>query len=159
MKISLSTFALSGLLAFSLGVSADEEKKLTERQVPKNVQEAFQKAYPDAKDVKYKEEIKNGKVFFEIEFNQKSKELEALYSAEGLLIKTEEEIEIAKLPALIVQVIGKDYPKALLKEAEMILKPDGAVSGYEVEIEDGKKEVKLELDASGKILKTETNKD
>jgi hypothetical protein len=32
MKIPLSTFALSGLLAFSLGVNvnADEEKKLTE---------------------------------------------------------------------------------------------------------------------------------
>jgi len=99
------------------------------------------------------------KFFLKSSSIKKSKELEALYSAEGLLIKTEEEIEIAKLPALIVQVIGKDYPKALLKEAEMILKPDGAVSGYEVEIEDGKKEVKLELDASGKILKTETNKD
>jgi uncharacterized membrane protein YkoI len=159
MKIPLSTFVLSGLLAFSLGVSADKEKKLTEQQVPKNVQEAFQKLTPDAKDVKYKEEVTDGKAFFEIEFKQKSKELEALYSAEGLLIKKEEEIKITELPALIIQVIGKHYPKALLKEAEKILKPDEAVGGYEVEIEDGKKEVKLELDNSGKVLKTEANKD
>ena len=159
MKISLSTFALSGLLAFSLGVNADEEKKLTEQQVPNNVQEAFQKAYQDAKDVKYKEEITDRKALFEIEFKQKSKELEALYSAAGLLLKTEEEIKITELPAHIVQVIEKAYPKAQLKEAEKILKPDGVISGYEVEIEDGKNEVKLELDTSGKILKTEANKD
>jgi hypothetical protein len=62
-------------------------------------------------------------------------------------------------PAHIVQIIRNDYPKAQLKEAEKILKPDGAISGYELEIEDGKKEVKLELDPSGKILKTESNKD
>ena len=62
--------------------------------MPKNIQETFQKAYPDAKDVKYKEEITDGKAFFEIEFKQKSKELEALYSAEGILIETEEEIKI-----------------------------------------------------------------
>jgi len=36
----------------------------------------------------------DGKAFFEIEFKQKSKELEALYSAEGILIETEEEIKI-----------------------------------------------------------------
>jgi uncharacterized membrane protein YkoI len=159
MKISLYTFALSGLIAFSLSVSADEEKKLTEQQVPKDVKQAFQKAYPDAKDVKYKEEISDGKVFFEIEFKQKSKEFEALYTAEGILIETEEEIKITEIPAHIVQIIRNDYPKAQLKEAEKILKPDGAISGYELEIEDGKKEVKLELDPSGKILKTESNKD
>jgi hypothetical protein len=107
----------------------------------------------------YKEEITDGKAFFEIEFKQKSKEFEALYCAEGFLIETEEEIKITELPALIVQVIGKHYPKALQKEAEKILKPDEAVGGYEVEIEDGKKEVKLELDTRGKVLKAEANRD
>jgi len=99
------------------------------------------------------------KHFLKSSSNKKSKEFEALYSAEGFLIETEEEIKIAELPALIVQVIGKHYPKTLLKEAEKILKPDEAVGGYEVEIEDGKKEFKLELDTSGKVLKTEANKD
>ena len=82
-----------------------------------------------------------------------------MYSAEGFLIETEEEIEIAELPALIVHVIGKHYPKVLVKEAEKILKPDEAVGGYEVEIEYGKKEVKLELNTSGRVLKIESNKD
>jgi len=35
------------------------------------------------------------------------------------------------------------------------MKPDGTLTGYEVEIKTGKKEVELHLDTNGKILKTE----
>ncbi len=46
-----------------------------------------------------------------------------------------------------------------MKEAEKLLKPDGSIHGYEVEIKDGKKELEIHLDAAGKILKTETEKE
>jgi uncharacterized membrane protein YkoI len=35
------------------------------------------------------------------------------------------------------------------------MKPDGTITGYEVEIKSEGKELELELDSSGKILKTE----
>jgi uncharacterized membrane protein YkoI len=35
------------------------------------------------------------------------------------------------------------------------MKPDGAVTGYEVDIKVAGKEIELELDVSGNILKTE----
>jgi uncharacterized membrane protein YkoI len=34
------------------------------------------------------------------------------------------------------------------------MKPDGSLTGYEVEIKTGEKEVELHLDTNGKILKT-----
>ncbi|MEI7995483.1 MAG: hypothetical protein WCH01_11335 [Methylococcaceae bacterium] len=38
---------------------------------------------------------------------------------------------------------------------EQLMKPDGTVTGYEVEIKVAGKETELELDVSGNILKTE----
>ena len=38
------------------------------------------------------------------------------------------------------------------------MKPDGTVSGYEVEIVAGKKHLDIELDTNGAILETETEK-
>jgi uncharacterized membrane protein YkoI len=35
------------------------------------------------------------------------------------------------------------------------MKPDGTLTGYEVEIKTGGKEVELNLDTNGKVLKTE----
>ncbi len=35
------------------------------------------------------------------------------------------------------------------------MKPDGTITGYEVEIKEEGKELELELDGSGKILRTE----
>ena len=51
--------------------------------------------------------------------------------------------------------IKKAHPKAEIKEAEKLMKADGTVTGYEVEVKTGKKKLELELDAAGKILKTE----
>ena len=159
MKTNVSTLAVLGLAAlFSLSAQA-EEKELTATQVPKAVHEAFQKAYPAAKGAKYSEETKEGKPVYEVEFKAKGKEIEATYSADGGLMETEEEIKTSELPQAVVQAIKQKYPHAALKEAEKILKPEGTVSGYEVEIVAGKRHLEIELGADGTIVKTETEKD
>lgn len=147
---------LLGLAALSTGAYAGEENKLTEQQVPKPVLEAFHKAYPQAQDAKYEEEKEAGKTVYEVEFKDQGVKREASYAAEGTLIETEEDIKPDALPAAITEALKKTYPHATVKEAEKVMKPDGTVSGYEVEIKDGKKELEIHLDAAGKILKTET---
>ena len=159
MKTQVQTLTILALIACSSAASASEESKLTSKQVPQPVHEAFQKAYPAAKGVKYEEESADGKIAYEVKFKDNRKELEVLYSADGALIETEEEIKISELPDAVVKSIKKAHPHAKLKEAEKILNPDGTVRGYEVEIKDGKKWLELELDASGVILKTESEKD
>ena len=123
--------------------------------MPQAVHDAFKKAYPNAKELKYVQEVMEGKTAYGIEFKHKGRNIEAVYHADGTLIATEEEIRISELPEAIATAVKTAHPKSTLKEAEKILKPDGAVSGYEVEIKEGKKEFELELDAHGTILKTE----
>jgi uncharacterized membrane protein YkoI len=131
------------------------EKELSKNQVPQAVIAAFEKAYPNAKKLEFEEETFAGKAAYEVEYKKNGVEYEFLYSADGTLLQKEEEIDCKSLPEPVVQAIKKAHPKADIKEAEKLMKPDGTVTGYEVEIKAAGKEIELELDVSGNILKTE----
>jgi uncharacterized membrane protein YkoI len=158
MKIYPTTLAVLALATVSSLAGAAEEKQLPAKQVPQAVHEAFQKAYPAAKEATYLEKTKDGKITYEVEFKERGKKLEAAYSAEGAWIETEEEIKTAELPEAVVNAIKKAHPHATIKEAEKVLTLDGTVSGYEVELAEGKKRLEIELDANGAIVKTEAEK-
>ena len=155
----LSIPTLLGLAALSTSAIAGGEKKVTEQQVPKSVLEAFHKAHPNPVNVKYETNSKAGKTVYEIEFEDQGIEREASYSESGALLETEEAIKPATLPAAITEALKKAHPHATLEDAEKVMKPDGKVSGYEVEIKDGTKIWEVHLDAAGKILKTEAEKE
>jgi uncharacterized membrane protein YkoI len=150
----LIIMALGTSLAVASQVNA-VEKELSKNQVPKAVIAAFDKAYPNAKGLEFEEEMFEGKVAYEVEYKKNGMEYEFLYSADGVLLQKEEEIDGETLPVPIVQAIKKAYPKAEIKEAEQVMKPDNTVTGYEVEIKAAGKEIELELDVGGTILKTE----
>jgi uncharacterized membrane protein YkoI len=153
---SLLSVTLGTLLALAVGSANAAEKKLHKDQVPKAVITAFEKAYPNAKDMKFEEEMFEGKAAYEVEYKDNGKEYEATYSADGTLLQKEEEIEGELLPAAVMQAIKKEYPKGKIKEVEKLMKPDNTVTGYEVEVKTNGKEKELELDLNGKILKTES---
>ena len=137
------------------GQASASEKELKKDQVPKAVISAFEKAFPNAKELEFEEELFEGKTAYEVEYKRDGKEYEFLYSPEGVLLQKEEEVDVKTLPDPVIQAILKAHPKAKIKEAEKLMKPDGTVTGYEVEIKVAGKELELELDVSGKILKTE----
>ena len=137
------------------GQASASEKELKKDQVPKAVIAAFEKAFPNAKELEFEEELFEGKTAYEVEYKRDGKEYEFLYSSEGVLLQKEEEIDVKTLPDPVLQAILKAHPKAKIKEAEKLMKPDGTVTGYEVEIKVAGKELELELDVNGKILKTE----
>ena len=147
--VALATF----LAAF--GQANAGGKEINKDQVPKAVLEAFEKAYPNAKKVEFEKEMFEGKEAYEVEYKENGKEYEILYSAEGEVLQKEETIDVKDLPEAVVQAISKTHPKATIKEAEKVMKPDGTVSGYEVEIKAEGKKLELELDPNGNILKTE----
>ncbi|MGZ9255481.1 MAG: PepSY-like domain-containing protein [Candidatus Binatia bacterium] len=131
------------------------EKELNKNQLPKAVIAAFEKAYPNAKELEFEEETFAGKTAYEVEYKENGMEYEFLYSADGTLLQKEEEINGETLPEPVVKAIKKAYPKAEIKEVEQVMKPDSTVTGYEVDIKEDGKKIELELDVSGNILKTE----
>ncbi|MDO8333669.1 MAG: PepSY-like domain-containing protein [Nitrosomonas sp.] len=149
----LITAILFTFLIASGQVNASEE--VGKHQVPKTVLEAFDKAYPNAKEVEFEKEMIEGKAVYEVEYKENGKEYEILYDSDGAILQKEETIDVKSLPEGVVQAIFQAHPKATIEEAKKVMKHDGTVTGYEVEIKTEGKELELELDTYGKILKTE----
>ncbi len=143
------------ILLIALGQAHASEKEVSKDQVPKAVLEAFEKAYPNAKEVEFEQGMIEGKAVYEIEYKENDREYEILYDADGEVLQKEESIDVKALPEPITQAIAKVYPNATIEEAEKVMKPDGTVTGYEVEIKSEEKKFELQLDTFGKILKTE----
>ena len=155
MKTQFLITMILAMLWIALSPAHASEKEVSKDQVPKTVLEAFEKTYPNAKEVEFEQGIIEGKVVYEIEYKENGREYEILYDSDGEILQKEESIDVETLPVPVAQAIAKAYPKATLEEAEKVMKPDGALIGYEVEIKSEGKKFELQLDTYGKILKTE----
>jgi hypothetical protein len=119
-------------------------QKMKEKDVLATVKSAFQKQYPDAKEVKWEKENGN----YEVEFELKETEHSVLFDASGNIIETEIEISIDALPANAKDYVSKNYSGQKIKEAAKITDAKGTVT-YEAEIK-GKD---LIFDSNGVFIK------
>jgi actin-like ATPase involved in cell morphogenesis len=119
------------------------QQKTGVSDIPGAVNEAFQKQFAGAKDVKWGREEGN----FEVNFEQGEKEMSAVFTPSGVLDETEVEIKNNELPPAVVTYISHNYNSAEVEEAARITKANGEVL-YEAEA-DGKD---LIFDATGKFL-------
>ena len=149
----ITTILTTFLIAF--GLANTSAKEVSKHEVPKAVLEAFEKAYPNAKEVEFEKEIFEGKAAYEVEYKENGREYEILYNSDGVILQIEETLDVKALPEPIIQAISKAYPKATIEDAERVIKSDGTVTVYEIEIKTEGKKLELELDSNGKILKTE----
>lgn len=155
MKAQFWITTILTIFLIALGVANANAKEVSKDQVPKAVLEAFEKAYPNAEEIEFEKEMVEGKVVYEVEYKENGKEFEITYDADGVILQIEETLDVKALPEPIIQAISKAYPKATIEDAERVINPDGTVAAYEVGIKAEGKKLELELDASGKILKTE----
>lgn len=154
MKSTLGISALlsATLLTFPLSLTA---KDVSKKQVPQSVLEAFQKAYPNVKDVEYEEEQRDGKTYYEVEYRENKKRYDVLYTPDGTLIEKEEELALSEVPEAVIQAVKKEYPSGKFKEAEKVMDVQGNVTSYEIEVKEDEKEWDVYTDVDGKIIRKE----
>lgn len=155
MKIQFWITVVLVTLLVAFGQANASEEDVSKHQVPKAILEAFEKAHPNAQEVEFEKKMVGGKTAYEVEYMENGREYEILYDSDGVILQIEETLDVKALPEPIAQAISKAYPKATIEDAEKVMKPDGTVVVYEVEIKAEGKKLELELDANGKILKTE----
>ncbi len=155
MKKQFWITTVVAIIFLALGQVNAGEKEENKDQVSKAVLEAFEKAYPNAEEVEFEKEMIGDKTVYEVEYKENNREYEILYDSDGVILRKEEAIDVELLPEPIVQAISSAYPQVFIEEAEMVMGPDGSVTGYEVEIKTEGKKLELELDAYGKILEAE----
>ncbi len=150
--LSAMVLILSGLATAADKKEADEEKKLTTKDLPAVVLSAFEKSYPKATIKGVGSETEGGVTYFEIESVDSTLKRDLLYTPDGKAVEIEETVGLKDLPEAARQTIAKDYPKREMKKAEKAMR-DAAVT-YDVTIGEGKDKVEVTFDAAGKVLKT-----
>ncbi|MCW5908347.1 MAG: PepSY-like domain-containing protein [Chitinophagales bacterium] len=135
---------LALMMVAGLTTSFAIAQKLSDKDVPQSVKSAFQKAYPNTKEVKWDKEGSN----YEAEFDYNKTDYSVLFDAKGNLIETEVEIEVSQLPKSVTEFVSKHYTGQKIKEAAKITDAKGVVT-YEAEI----KGMDLLFDSKGNFIK------
>jgi len=132
------------LIAFSLLSCEDEqEREVTENEVPQAVLQAFNNAYPGATIKEYAEEKEDGKKFYEISCEFEGRKIDAIYNPDGTVAAIEEVISAEELPEIIMQAIAKEIPQFSIELAEKIAKE--GKQQFEVKLLNTKNQKKYEL--------------
>jgi hypothetical protein len=161
---TLMIMAFAIVLACGVGAVRADEEKVPLDKLPKAVADAVKKRFPKAEQLEASKETENGKTEYEVTIKDAGKKIDVTLTPDGALLSIEKEFAVKDLPKAVTAGIDAKYPKATLKSAEEVIKvKDGKekLEYYEVIVETAdKKTLELEVEADGKIKKTEdkTNK-
>ncbi len=140
-------FVLIGLvIARAHETESEVKEKVT---APEAVTAAFHKAYPEARILDVSKESKEGKVYYEIESQDKSVRRDLLYSADGTVFEMEEAIAVKDLPAKVSEGLRAKFPAGKVERAERITR--GKTVEYELLVENGEKKIEVLFDSNGAV--------
>ena len=126
-------------------IGSAQAQKLTAKDVPVAVKEAFTKAYPMEKDIDWSKDGSN----YEAQYDAKQGDISVTYKSDGELVETEMDIPISSLPQGVMDYVKKHHKNHKVKEAAKITSANGTVT-YEAEVNG----MDLIFDSKGNYLKS-----
>jgi uncharacterized membrane protein YkoI len=150
-----------GLFGLASGVRAQEvEIKLD--QVPKTVMDSAKAKFPGAKIREASKETEDGKTVFELSMTHEDRKMDVTFQEDGTLVLVETEVSEKDLPAGVIGAVMGKYPGAKIDLVESVkkgpeVKKEADYYEFHLTTSD-KKSAEIEVDARGKILKTEEKK-
>ena len=118
-------------------------------EVPKPVQDAFNKALAGAQPAKVIRETEDGAVLYEAEYETGGMKRSVKATENGHVVETEQQIAVAELPPAVAEHIKKMAPGAKVKAAQLV-----TLTLYEIEFEGGKPG-EMQMLANGQELEEE----
>ncbi len=147
MKTALTLSALTALLFTACG----KTEPAATLAVPDVAKRAFEAAYPAVKDAQWKHD-EDG---FEAEWKVNGMQHAVVYDAKGTVLLTEEQVTEAQMPTTIAPYLAENHTgMAVVKVG---IEQKGGVTTYEVELDNGGKELELLFDADGNYIGTEAD--
>lgn len=107
-------------------------------KLPATVQTYLDTNYPKAEiEESEQEKLCTGATIYEVKLEvEEDKTKDLTFSAEGVLLFTESEIDASALPAAVTASVTANYPSHTIAEAEVLDMADGSKQ-YEVELKNG----------------------
>ncbi len=131
--------------------SAVFAQTISAKETPASVLTTFRKAYPNATIKAISKEAAEDKQYYKIQSVDGKTQRNVYYSPAGEAIETEESIDPTGLPKPIKEYLSKRYPKGYIVGGVFVKSKD--LSGYQIDVQNGKKKLSLSFDAAGKLLK------
>jgi len=131
-------------LLITIGVSSFAQQTISANQVPANVQNSFNAAYPNAPNVTWEQQ----QGYFTPIFTVNNTVTKLLIDLKGTLIQTSSHIAVSALPATTASYISANYPGQTVTDAEKLTmfnhatRYEAVVGGHD-----------LIFDATGKYIK------
>ena len=155
MRLAIALLGIIFSLLLTATGAQSSEKKIKLDKLPKPVVDAVKEKFPDAKLTKAVEETEKNTTVYKVSFKHKDHTYEGDYKKDGSVISLNRQIELKELPNTVAKSIEEKYPKARINLIEEAIKND-KVTHYELAlVTSDKKEVDVEIDPEGKILKEE----
>ncbi len=126
-------------------VVQSQAQSISSKEVPASVKTVYSKTHPKATAVQWH---KSGNTF-ESTFTENGEKKSATFDNHGVLIKDEESIVIAALPAAATAYIDTKYKGKKIKKASRMIGNDGVIN-YQAEVAG----LHLLFDVHGKFLKS-----
>jgi uncharacterized membrane protein YkoI len=158
----VAALGLLGLFALTDCARA-QETKIKLDQVPKAVMDAATAKFPEAKLRGASKETEDGKTVFELEITHENHNMDVTFQENGTLVLVETQLAENEVPAAATKAVQDRYPGAKIDLVESVKKgPElkKEVDYYEFHLTmSDKKSAEVEVDATGKIQKTEEKKE
>lgn len=144
------------LVAFSLVSCEDEqERPVTEKEVPQAVLQTFTNTYPGATVKEYAEETEDGQIFYEVSCEFEGRKIDAIYNPDGTVFAIEEVIPADELPDIIHQAIVKEFQQFSIELAEKIEKEGKQFFEVKLLNTQNQKKYELLISETGKLVEKE----
>ena len=141
-----------------LGASAQEEKKISVKDVPAPVMNKFKAFYSEVTKVKWEMTGTN----YEAEFKgTDKKKMAIIYSPEGNVLEKEWEVKKADMPKPVQDSLAKQFPGAHVEELTKLDKAGLILFEIEMDTKINKEDcdVKIEYTPDGKVWSKEIRKE
>lgn len=152
------TILIATLISLSVYAEKGHERKCKPVKLPEPVAATVASLYPQA-EIEEVEIDEEGVKLYEIEVEKDDQEFELSIAPDGTLVEEEQEVSIEDLPEAIQQAVAGVEVEEATKEVTYwvvtLTKLETPKITYELEVEEGDKEIELEFAEDGTILEKE----
>ncbi len=131
---------------------SEQEMKLSE--LPQAVQAALGNAIPGVEVDEVTREVEGGHVYYEVEYEANGTDHTIELTENGDIVETETEVSASALPAGVIAYLQSHYEGAKIEEAELV-----TLQFYEIELENGRRDVEVQVLANGQVIEIEDDGD
>ncbi len=146
----MKRYLLAILFLSFASISYSQETKITKKEVPAAVLNAFKAEYPKARITGVLKENDHGLIFYEIGSKDGKIKRNVVYNPAGVVMEIEQVIPASELTNAVKTAIVKDHPNAKIKAVEKSMQ--GAAIKYEVILQEKNKKFEVNYAPDGSIL-------